>query len=79
MFFLEDRSRRSNIKLRGVPESVSPNDLHKYANDLIATLFPEISQIERMIDRIHRIPKPKHLDDSVPRDILMKIHFFPTK
>lgn len=76
---LEDHSKRNNVKLRGVPKSVPPTDLHKYASDMIATLLPEVLQIEHTIDHIHRIPKPKHLDASVPRDILMKIHFFPTK
>ncbi|XP_040190604.1 uncharacterized protein LOC120922368 [Rana temporaria] len=76
---LEDRSRRENIKLRGVPESIAQADLQKYAGDMIMVLLPDISPIERMIDRIHRIPKPKHLDASVPRDVLMKINFFPTK
>lgn len=76
---LEDRSRRENIKLRGVPESITQADLQKFAGDMLATLLPDISPIERMIDRIHRIPKPKHLEASIPRDILMKIHFFPTK
>lgn len=47
------------MKLRGVPESVLPNDLHKYADDLFGFLLPDISQIERMVDRIHCIPKPK--------------------
>lgn len=76
---LEDRSRRNNVKLMGVPESVAPTDLQKYARDMIAQLLPDISPIERNIDRIHRIPKPKHLEASIPRDVLMKIHFFPTK
>lgn len=78
---LEDRSRRNNVKIRGVPESIPPSDLHKYADDMIAKLLPDLSPIERTIDRIHRIPKPKHLDASVPRDILMKIHLstYPIK
>lgn len=25
------------------------------------------------------IPKPQHLTDNIPRDVLMKIHFFPVK
>lgn len=76
---LEDHSRRNNVKIRGVPESVLPADLQTYAGDMIAKLLPDISPIERIIDRIHRIPKPKHLQASLPRDVLMKIHFFPTK
>lgn len=76
---LEDCSRRNNVKIRGVPESIPPSNLHKYVSDMIAKLLPEITPIKRTINRIHRIPKPKHLDASVPRDILMKIHFFSTK
>lgn len=76
---LKDRSRRNNVKIRGVPESIPPTDLQKFAGEMIARLLPEVSKIDRIIDRIHRIPKPKHLEASIPRDVLMKIHFFPTK
>lgn len=75
----EDRSRRNNVKIRRVPESIPPSDLHKYASDMISNLLSEVPPIERTIGRIHRIPKPKYLDTSIPRDILMKINFFPIK
>lgn len=32
-----------------------------------------------IIDRIHRIAKPSHLAASVPRDVLMRIHFYHIK
>lgn len=56
---LEDHSRRNKVKIRGVPESIPPADLHKYASDMISKLLPDVSPIECTIDRIHRIPKPK--------------------
>lgn len=46
---------------------------------MIAKLLPEVLPIERIVDRIHSIPKPKLLETSVSRDVLMKIHFFLTK
>lgn len=76
---LEDHSRRNNIKMRGIPESVLPMDLRNYANTLFSTLLPELSPIELTIDRIHRIPKPKHLEESIPRDVILRIHFYQAK
>lgn len=40
---LEDRSRRNNIKPRGVPESILPVDLPRYAKELIHLVIPEAS------------------------------------
>lgn len=76
---LEDRSRRNNIKLRGVPESILPVDLPRYAKELIHLVIPEASPRDAIIDRIHRIAKPSHLAASVPRDVLMRVHFYQTK
>ncbi|OCT57258.1 hypothetical protein XELAEV_18003769mg [Xenopus laevis] len=40
----EDRNRRNNVKLRGVPESVSNEDLKGYVKDLLKTTFPSLSE-----------------------------------
>lgn len=76
---LEDRSRRNNIKLRGVPESVAPADIPAYVRALIQATLPSCSSQELEIDRAHRVPRPRHLDESVPRDILARVHFFSVK
>lgn len=76
---LEDRSRRNNVKLRGVPENVPPADLPKYARDLLHTILPDALPRDIIIDRIHRIAKPSHLAATVPRDVLMRVHFFHVK
>lgn len=67
---LEDRSRRNNVKLRGIPESILPADLPKYARDLMHIIIPEVLPRDILIDRIHRIAKPSHLATTVPRDVL---------
>lgn len=76
---LEDRSRQNNLKLRGVPESVPAQELKQYAKDLFHTLVPELTPLDLTIDCIHRIPKPSFLSTEVPRDVLMRVHFFPAK
>lgn len=76
---LEDRSCRNNLKIRGIPESVPPEDLRSYVQSIFKEVLPEISTKDFEIDRIHRLPKPKHLPDKIPRDVLLRVHFFQIK
>lgn len=76
---LEDCSCRNNIKIQGVPESIPPTGLHKYASTMFSTLLPELPPIELTIDRIHRIPKSRHLEEAIPRYVLLRIHFYQAK
>ncbi|XP_040211651.1 uromodulin-like [Rana temporaria] len=43
---MEDMSRHINVKLRGIPESVIPADLHKYASDLMHVIFPNATPLK---------------------------------
>lgn len=43
---LEDRSCRNNIKLRGVPESVLPAQLHRLAQELMGSSLPSTPESE---------------------------------
>lgn len=76
---LEDWSRRNNIKIWGVPESTLPAQLQQYAQDLMKAFLPDLSDSDLVIDRIHHLPKPSHLPDNIPRDVLMRVHFFQVK
>lgn len=40
---LEDRSRRNNAILGGIPESIMPADLPKYVKELMHLIIPEVS------------------------------------
>lgn len=75
----ENRNRRNNLRIRGVPESVTTANilptLKKLFNDLLGN--PETSPIE--IDRAHRTLGPKNPDPNRPRDILCRIHYFTVK
>lgn len=55
---LEDMSRRNNIKLRGVPESVRDSHLQQFAHNLFSSMVPSLMNLDLVIDRIHRLPKP---------------------
>lgn len=50
----KDRSRKNNIKLRGIPESTQPAQLQEYAHDLMKAFLPEASDSDLVIDRIHQ-------------------------
>ncbi|CAH2326271.1 Hypothetical predicted protein [Pelobates cultripes] len=76
---LEDRSRRNNVRLRGILEEVSAQSLTAYVTEFFQTLLPDISTEKLLLDRVHRVPKPQHLPSTTPRDVLVRIHFFNTK
>ncbi|CAH2299680.1 Hypothetical predicted protein [Pelobates cultripes] len=75
----EDRARRNNLRLRGVPEKVLPDDLQAYARGLMRAYAPDIPADMLLIDGIHRVAKPKNLPDSIPRDVLLRAHYFHIK
>ncbi|XP_073453695.1 uncharacterized protein [Aquarana catesbeiana] len=76
---MEDRARKNNVKICGIPESVLQQDLRNYVSQLFTTVLPEMSAIDFTVDRIHRLPKPTHLPVSVPRDVILRLHFYHTK
>lgn len=76
---IEDRSRRNNLKIRGIPESVVQADLSTYINTMFKTLLPEATDMDITVDRVHRLPKPSHLPDHIPRDVILRVHFYHIK
>lgn len=50
---LEDRSRRNNVKIRGIPESVKPPDLKEYFLNLMKAALPDVPLEDLVIDSIH--------------------------
>lgn len=72
----EDRSRRNNVRLRGLPEATGPSDLLATATDIFKRVagahLPE--QIE--VDRIHRALGPRSTDPNRPRDVICRLHHY---
>lgn len=76
---LEDHARRNNVKFRGIPENVKPLELKRFLKDMIKKLMPTIPHQQLEIDRAHRLPKPPHISEKLPRDVIAKIHFYEVK
>ncbi|CAH2315837.1 Hypothetical predicted protein, partial [Pelobates cultripes] len=76
---LEDRSRRNNLRLRGIPESVAVGDLQAFATNLFQNLCPDIPAQMLLLDRIHRVAKAKAAPVSAPRDVLLRAHYHHIK
>lgn len=76
---LEDRSRRNNVKIRGIPELIKPPDLKEYFTNIMKAALPEAPLEDLIIDRIHRLPRPRNIPDHLPRDTIVRIHFYHIK
>lgn len=75
---LEDRSRR-NIKVRGIPESLSPAEIHTCLQDKFQILLPLLSPLDLTLDKAHRIPKGCGVPEHTPRGALLQKHFYHVK
>lgn len=73
---LENRSRRYNFRIRGLPETFT--DIPSTVQDIISEIIPNIPSQRLELDRAHRSLGPPRQDGS-PRDIIVKPHFFATK
>ncbi|KAM4029804.1 uncharacterized protein ACNLHF_022314 [Anomaloglossus baeobatrachus] len=76
---MEDRNCRNNVKIRGIPESVPPKGLSEFLKNIIRAVLPSVAESELIIDRIHRLPRPRHISEETPRDTIARIHFFHIK
>ena len=76
---LENRERRQNLRIRGVPESVTDKELRPYLLGLFVTLAPHIPDIDWRLDRAHRSLAPKPPAGSNPRDVVVRFHFYESK
>ena len=72
----ENRDRRSNLRIRGIPETII--DLQSTITALFQELQPAISNERLEFDRIHRALAAKK-PDGHPRDIIVKLHYYRTK
>lgn len=66
---LDNRNRRNNLRVRGVPEAVT--DLIPAAQKLFQSLLPDSPVAAFSCDRIHRAHRPKPPDHKPPRDIVL--------
>ncbi|KAM8924562.1 uncharacterized protein RCH25_009251 [Pelodytes ibericus] len=71
---IEDRSRRRNLKLRGIPESVRNIDLEDYLIDFLKVYLDPGIIGPLPFERVHRLPRPLNLSQEIPRDTIACFH-----
>lgn len=74
---LDNRNRPQNIRVCGVPETVT--DLMPTVSRIFYNLLPDKPLSAFTCDRIHRALRPKLTPDKPPRDIIMCIKDFLVK
>lgn len=76
---LENRNRRDNIRVRGIPESVSVADIESTVTSIFNTILERPVEEKIEVDRVHRSLGRRPLEGNRPRDIICKIHHSKTK
>ncbi|CAH2296857.1 Hypothetical predicted protein [Pelobates cultripes] len=76
---LANRSRRNNVRLRGLPESPHEGDLVNKMKQYFKQLIPDISDEHWAIDRAHRALRARRVEGQTPRDIILRFHYYSTK
>ncbi|CAH2326102.1 Hypothetical predicted protein [Pelobates cultripes] len=72
----EDRSRRKNLRIRGIPEQVTTKNLEPYIEDFIKHLDVEWDFRIPTIERCHKVNKPRGVPDLPPRDVMLRCTSF---
>lgn len=75
---IEDRSRRNNLWLRGIPKSVGAEDLGEAVVGIFRVVFEEPEAIV-LLDRAHRTLGPRSDDPNRPRDVVCQLHRYTQK
>ncbi|CAH2283846.1 Hypothetical predicted protein [Pelobates cultripes] len=61
----EDRARRNNLRLKGIPETVTQAELSPYVRDLFKTLIPEAPADMLLLDQVHCLVRLRYIPESV--------------
>lgn len=73
---IENRNRRNNLRVRGLPESIQSSDLHNALTTFFNNILgrPPTAHIE--LNRADRALRPASGDKNRPRDVICRVHFF---
>lgn len=75
----DNRNRRNNIRIRGLPEAMGVEDLPETVKGIFISILGTIESVNLEIDRVHRALGPRNPDPAKPRDIICRIHYFRVK
>uniref|UniRef100_H3AT17 L1 transposable element RRM domain-containing protein n=1 Tax=Latimeria chalumnae TaxID=7897 RepID=H3AT17_LATCH len=77
---LENRTRRSNLRLIGLPEGIEGKDPILFLEKLLVEVLGETTFPGRVeVERAHRVLRPRPKEGEQPRIIIFKLLRFPDK
>lgn len=76
---LENRNRRRNIRIRGLPEATRQADLKLTVTAIFNDFLERPTETPVAIDRVHRTLGPRDPTEDRPRDILCCLHNYSVK
>lgn len=75
----ENRSRRNNIRLQGIPEATSGAELKPTVITILNKALGREATSPIELDRVHRVGGPGGARDGRPRDVLCRVHYYTLK
>lgn len=76
---LDNRGRRHNLRIRGLPEAIDAEQLTPAVTDLFNGLIDRPPQTKIEMERIHRALRPKGRETDPPRDVICCIVYYKLK
>lgn len=75
----ENRNRRNNIRIRGLPEATGDEDLLPSIQGIFNGLLGQAADRPLKIDRVHRGLRPRNLSSDIPCDVICRVHYYEEK
>lgn len=75
----ENRGKRQNIRIKGLPESVQSPELIPTVQKLFCQILGDSAPETIEIDRAHRTPPQNAQKVATPRDVVCKVHRYAVK
>lgn len=75
----ENRSRRNNIRIKGVPEDIEGPALRDTVMAILNQVLKNPPNTPIELDRVHKVPTTRNPAQTNPRDVLCRVHFFRIK
>ena len=76
----ENRNRRKNIRIRGLPEQSGEDNLQEQMDEIFGHMLGTKDVTNKIkFERIHRIRKPPEVGAEVPRDVIARFHNYQDK
>uniref|UniRef100_A0A8C5WIJ7 Uncharacterized protein n=1 Tax=Leptobrachium leishanense TaxID=445787 RepID=A0A8C5WIJ7_9ANUR len=77
---VDNRGRRNNLRIRGLPEPQGPlEDIPTLLSSLFNPLLQRPLDAPLLFDRAHRALRAKGALSSAPRDIICRLHYYVDK